>query len=111
IITKEQDRHVKETILNISEIAEVRIHPLDRVNESMDVPSDQEESKDQLQNNGLKTKSSPTSGNSTKASGQKKATNMQRTIRVNIDRLNSVMNLFEELVIDRGRLEQIATEL
>lgn len=36
---------------------------------------------------------------------------MQRTIRVNIDRLNSVMNLFEELVIDRGRLEQIATEL
>ncbi len=111
LITKEPDRHVKETILNISEIAEVRIHPLDRANEPVDEPADQEESKGQLQNNGSKTKSSPTSGSTTKASGQKKATNMQRTIRVNIDRLNSVMNLFEELVIDRGRLEQIATEL
>ncbi|QII48975.1 chemotaxis protein CheA [Bacillus paralicheniformis] len=34
-----------------------------------------------------------------------------KTIRVNIDRLDSLMNLFEELVIDRGRLEQIAKEL
>lgn len=36
---------------------------------------------------------------------------MNETIRVNIDRLDSLMNLFEELVIDRGRLEQIAKEL
>ncbi|MBT2573337.1 chemotaxis protein CheA [Bacillus sp. ISL-51] len=34
-----------------------------------------------------------------------------KTIRVNIERLDSSMNLFEELVIDRGRLEQIAKEL
>ncbi|MFC4735625.1 chemotaxis protein CheW [Bacillus daqingensis] len=34
-----------------------------------------------------------------------------KTIRVNIDRLDSLMNLFEELVIDRGRLEQIAKDL
>lgn len=34
-----------------------------------------------------------------------------KTIRVNIERLDSLMNLFEELVIDRGRLEQIAKEL
>lgn len=34
-----------------------------------------------------------------------------KTIRVDIDRLESLMNLFSELVIDRGRLEQIAGEL
>lgn len=34
-----------------------------------------------------------------------------KTIRVNIERLDILMNLFEELVIDRGRLEQISQEL
>ncbi|MEQ6356416.1 chemotaxis protein CheA [Lysinibacillus sp. M3] len=34
-----------------------------------------------------------------------------KTIRVNIDRLDILMNLFEELVIDRGRLQSIATEV
>ncbi|MBM7692244.1 two-component system chemotaxis sensor kinase CheA [Peribacillus deserti] len=34
-----------------------------------------------------------------------------KTIRVNIERLDSLMNLFEELVIDRGRLEQISREV
>src|SRR5699024_9556088 len=33
------------------------------------------------------------------------------TIRVNIERLDSLMNLFEELIIDRGRLEQISDDL
>ncbi|MFC0301403.1 chemotaxis protein CheW [Virgibacillus soli] len=34
-----------------------------------------------------------------------------KTIRVNIERLDVLMNLFEELVIDRGRLEQISNDL
>lgn len=34
-----------------------------------------------------------------------------KTIRVNIERLDILMNLFEELVIDRGRLEQISNDL
>ncbi|WP_342512584.1 chemotaxis protein CheA [Sporosarcina sp. FSL K6-1522] len=34
-----------------------------------------------------------------------------KTIRVNIERLDVLMNLFEELVIDRGRLQSIASEL
>ena len=37
--------------------------------------------------------------------------NANKTIRVNIDRLDVLMNLFEELVIDRGRLQSIASEL
>jgi len=35
----------------------------------------------------------------------------QKTIRVNIEKLDTLMNLFEELVIDRGRLEQLSHEL
>lgn len=34
-----------------------------------------------------------------------------KTIRVNIERLDILMNLFEELVIDRGRLLQISQDL
>ncbi|MCL1700312.1 chemotaxis protein CheA [Lysinibacillus sp. Bpr_S20] len=34
-----------------------------------------------------------------------------KTIRVNIERLDILMNLFEELVIDRGRLQSIATDV
>ncbi|KGR73913.1 chemotaxis protein CheA [Ureibacillus sinduriensis] len=34
-----------------------------------------------------------------------------KTIRVSIERLDILMNLFEELVIDRGRLQSIATEV
>lgn len=34
-----------------------------------------------------------------------------KTIRVNIERLDALMNLFEELVTDRGRLEQISADL
>ena len=34
-----------------------------------------------------------------------------KTIRVNIDRLDVLMNLFEELIIDRGRLQSIASEI
>ncbi|MCU9612084.1 chemotaxis protein CheA [Caldibacillus lycopersici] len=36
---------------------------------------------------------------------------MNKTIRVNLEKLDVLMNLFEELIIDRGRLEQISQEL
>ncbi|WLR52357.1 chemotaxis protein CheA [Bacillus tianshenii] len=41
----------------------------------------------------------------------KSANVSNKTIRVNIERLDILMNLFEELVIDRGRLEQISNDL
>ncbi|MFC4103546.1 chemotaxis protein CheW [Paenibacillus xanthanilyticus] len=36
---------------------------------------------------------------------------VNRTIRVDIERLDALMNLFSELLIDRVRLEQLATEI
>lgn len=46
--------------------------------------------------------------NQTAASG---AAAVSKTIRVDIDRLDSLMNLFSELLIDRTRLEQLASEV
>ncbi|MDX6152101.1 chemotaxis protein CheA [Marinococcus sp. PL1-022] len=45
------------------------------------------------------------------SSPERKRAETNKTIRVNIDRLDKLMNLFEELVIDRGRLERIAGEI
>ncbi|SDW27164.1 chemotaxis protein CheA [Paenibacillus sp. CF384] len=39
------------------------------------------------------------------------ANNVSRTIRVDIERLDALMNLFSELLIDRVRLEQLASEI
>ncbi|MFJ5769995.1 chemotaxis protein CheW [Psychrobacillus sp. NPDC093180] len=49
-----------------------------------------------------KEKSSTAKGNAPASS---------KTIRVNIERLDVLMNLFEELVIDRGRLQSISEDL
>ncbi|MEB3101143.1 chemotaxis protein CheA [Ferviditalea candida] len=43
-----------------------------------------------------------------KSSAQAKQPQMPRTIRVDIDRLDTLMNLFSELLIDRVRLESLA---
>jgi two-component system chemotaxis sensor kinase CheA len=45
------------------------------------------------------------------ATQQNAAPVANRTIRVDIERLDALMNLFSELLIDRGRLEQLAGEV
>jgi two-component system chemotaxis sensor kinase CheA len=45
------------------------------------------------------------------AAAQSSGSAAPRTIRVDIDRLDSLMNLFSELLIDRVRLEQLASEV
>lgn len=52
------------------------------------------------------TKKKPTGGAAAQGKGQQ-----HRTIRVDIDRLDVLMNLLSELLIDRVRLEDLATEL
>lgn len=45
-----------------------------------------------------------------KTAAPKQAAAPSRTIRVDIERLDVLMNLFSELLIDRSRLEQLASE-
>ena len=48
---------------------------------------------------------------SDEAEGQHETGTTSKTIRVNLERIDDLMNLFEEIVIDRSRLEVIAKEI
>ncbi|PWA13524.1 chemotaxis protein CheA [Pueribacillus theae] len=97
-LTKESPEEVKKKILKVSEIKDVSVTKLD----SFTGANKQEKPESRQSNNKNK-------GNSSKSPKVNAAST--KTIRVNIDRLDQLMNLFEELVIDRGRLEEIAKDL
>ncbi|GGF10898.1 chemotaxis protein CheA [Halobacillus andaensis] len=98
-VTDAAQNEIDSKVMNVSEIEAVQISEYqesDEVNKEVNfIPEDQENSNESSE----KETTSPA----------KQAAN--KTIRVNIDRLDILMNLFEELVIDRGRLEQISNEL
>ncbi|GAA0461399.1 chemotaxis protein CheA [Alkalibacillus silvisoli] len=103
LVSNESEDEIKAKILKVSEISEVNITHFDhdasnqsKVKEEVAATVvEQPKSEKQEEQNTQQTKSS--AGN--------------KTIRVNIERLDALMNLFEEMVIDRGRLEQISEEL
>lgn len=94
-ITKEEEQHVKRSLEQISELESVDVTALSR---------------DALkQKQGVTAKGDVTAKTVRSAPAHKaKAT---KSIRVDIERLDALMNLFSEWVIDRGRIEQIAGEL
>jgi len=53
----------------------------------------------------------PASASKERASSPVSGGGVARTIRVDIERLDTLMNLFSELLIDRVRLEQLASEI
>ncbi|KMK74736.1 chemotaxis protein CheA [Alkalihalobacillus pseudalcaliphilus] len=108
-VTKETEEEIRRNLLNISEVTEVNIislteNKLKAVEENVGIENRIEEPKADGQQINKKKEQQPEPGNTKKVDSQK-------TIRVSIERLDKLMNLFEELVIDRGRLEQISTEL
>ncbi|CAL8899828.1 chemotaxis protein CheA [Bacillus pumilus] len=102
---------VKKIVMTISEVEQVEISEVTAFEEA--TPAEKQEAKPEQKKEEVSVPAAKapandapkTNGNNGAAAGGTK------TIRVNIDRLDSLMNLFEELVIDRGRLEQIAKEL
>ncbi|URV79329.1 chemotaxis protein CheA [Bacillus velezensis] len=104
-LTKQPAEEIKELISGISEVENVEISagaPL----KTAEKPQAAEPVKEAPVK---KTEKQPQP--QAKTEEQPKHHSGSKTIRVNIERLDSSMNLFEELVIDRGRLEQIAKEL
>ncbi|WP_440895327.1 chemotaxis protein CheW [Amphibacillus sp. Q70] len=102
LVTQDTTDAVEQKVMKVSEIEKVTVTELDieqNIGEGeVESQSDSEEENDVAEEtNGEKTKS--------------KQQITSKTIRVNIDRLDALMNLFEELVTDRGRLEQIADTL
>ncbi|MGV3464085.1 MAG: chemotaxis protein CheW [Heyndrickxia sp.] len=104
LITKERADDIQQKVMKVSEVDKVNIIPFNAeqhvVNESI-----QKDSKPQTSTVSTDKKQQEAKN------GSQHVTHTNKTIRVNIERLDVLMNLFEELVIDRGRLEQISKEL
>ncbi len=107
LVTKESAEDLKNKIMKVSEIEEVIVRQINLDNattsasETGDVKPEEINDKKEIEQAKQEVKT---------ATKQVAATS-SKTIRVNIERLDILMNLFEELVIDRGRLEQISRDL
>ncbi|NKE05254.1 MULTISPECIES: chemotaxis protein CheA [Mesobacillus] len=119
IVSKENPEDIKAKIMKVSEVVKTDIKSLafDEVNnESNDeVLSMSNASAPEVVGSSAMEKTQSIESEVTpvpeKKGSAKQQNNSSKTIRVNIERLDILMNLFEELVIDRGRLEQISKDL
>ncbi|SOC35567.1 chemotaxis protein CheA [Ureibacillus acetophenoni] len=113
-ITKDSAEEIQKKIMKVSEVDKVIVSTLTKdmfttsateVTQVEPITNTDTEPTPVVQptENETKQKSSTPSKSQSHASS--------KTIRVSIDRLDILMNLFEELVIDRGRLQSISSEV
>lgn len=120
IITNDTAEAMQAKVSKVSEVAKVDVTSVDVAN----LKNGQQEQQEQQQQQAEQvvavaqevTKPVAKPAEKKAAPQQSKARQAQahaanRTIRVNIERLDILMNLFEELMIDRGRLQSISTDL
>lgn len=109
VITKETSEDLSKKIMKVSEVQKVEINAID-LQKLRDLAGEEEaKSSDISPEAAAAAPEARPEETKKKTSSSKQASN--KTIRVNIERLDILMNLFEELVIDRGRLEQISKDL
>ncbi|GIN83680.1 chemotaxis protein CheA [Heyndrickxia sporothermodurans] len=112
LITQDHPDEIKKKIMKVSEIEEVIIVGINNIQQMYD---DNTEGKKSSHNEAIESQPKTVKSSSKRQEKNENkpvhSTAQSKTIRVNIDRLDILMNLFEELVIDRGRLEQISKEL
>ncbi|MEC2071560.1 chemotaxis protein CheA [Alkalihalophilus marmarensis] len=122
LVSKVEAEEIKQRILKVSEITNVVVQPVEKADltskeemladgEKSTSSEPTEQAAPSKQPTDKKSPARKEAGAQTKAETKKAGHESNKTIRVNIERLDVLMNLFEELVIDRGRLEQIASEL
>lgn len=111
LVTTEPKDDVQKKLMKVSEVTEVLVNPVtleqlkNRHHEAINNAKVETQVVEEVENN-------TTNSNGKKVSSSKNNQNQSsKTIRVNIERLDILMNLFEELVIDRGRLQSISEEL
>ncbi len=107
LITKEEEEVLQTKISKVSEVDYVEVTAVSEENLKADKRKQEEEIVQTVKKQEVAQKDSKKEKPNRPAQNQ--AAN--RTIRVNIERLDILMNLFEELMIDRGRLQSISTEL
>ncbi|QGQ46836.1 chemotaxis protein CheA [Metabacillus sediminilitoris] len=113
IITNDSSDDIHNKVMKVSEIKEVVVQQLDHLAMMNNQANSQATVLVETNQNDEVEKETHqhVQENSVKAAEKQVAATSSKTIRVNIERLDILMNLFEELVIDRGRLEQISKDL
>ena len=100
MLSERSSQEIHAALINVSEVREVivdertGIENTEMANTSAPVESEKVESVNRPQNK--------------EESNVAKKKQRSKSIRVDIDKLDQLMNLFSELIIDRGRLDQIA---
>ncbi|CAM3738504.1 chemotaxis protein CheW [Mesobacillus thioparans] len=117
-ISRENPEDIKGKIMKVSEVVKTDVRPIEFNEENPDVNIVSPEKTINADTANTPAADPSPANLIQEASPEKEAkssvkqqTSSSKTIRVNIERLDILMNLFEELVIDRGRLEQISKEL
>lgn len=126
-ITQKEAAEIQSMILNLSEIDSAQVSALDHetlqqltsgVKETAaaaapeaPAPTSSDLTKDAKKDDPGSSDKKDHSGTDHKHGGRAGAPAPSRTIRVDIDRLDVLMNLLSELLIDRSRLEQLAAEV
>lgn len=117
-ISKESAEDLQKMLMKVSEVDQVIVNEINRdvfvtKTTAIDVPVEEAQPQPAVQETVTETAVSAeqpkTAG--TKSSNSKSGHASSKTIRVNIERLDILMNLFEELAIDRGRLLSIAGDV
>ncbi|MBU5441785.1 chemotaxis protein CheA [Paenibacillus sp. MSJ-34] len=108
-ISQVGQEQLQQSISQISEIEQVHIVSVDH--ETLNHLNRQQEQKAELAS--AKREAAATSVKASESAPARTAGTAAatRTIRVDIERLDVLMNLFSELLIDRVRLEQLASEI
>ncbi|WML43722.1 chemotaxis protein CheA [Neobacillus sp. PS3-40] len=112
-VTMEQENTIKQKVMNVSEVKNVEVVPFstNEMRKQFVKLKEEFEQPIQVENNEMETMETVELLTEETKKPTQKANLANKTIRVNIERLDILMNLFEELVIDRGRLEQISRDL
>ncbi len=113
IVTTEEQEDVQKKLMKVSEVTEVIVNPvsIEQLKTRQNEEFEKQESKKEEINIEEKPSSEVKKVEEKQASPKNGQTHGNKTIRVNIERLDILMNLFEELVIDRGRLQSISENL
>ncbi|CAM3704005.1 chemotaxis protein CheA [Mesobacillus zeae] len=109
ILSKESPEEIMAKIMKVAEVESAVVNEILLLEES--TAEDRQNQPDQDSVTETLVNEQTASPQQDEKRSEKKQNHANKTIRVNIERLDILMNLFEELVIDRGRLEQISREL
>lgn len=107
-VTQEPANDLMQKLMKVSEVELVNVQPISISKASVDAVEEVVEQEKVVE---AAPKATPKKAVEAKTPQKNNGHNASKTIRVNIDRLDILMNLFEELVIDRGRLQSISSEL